>query len=288
MSSADRPRQRRMRVRVRRIVKDVMIYSTLVLAGAIAVFPVLWGVVTSLKTDRAIAEFPPQWIPDPATMEHYRQVMGSMGSYVLNTGLVAGLTILATIAVAAHGAYAAARADFPLKRFLLFVILATMMIPGVAVLVPLYVVASHLGLFNTYSVLVIIYSAWLIPMVLWLLRGFFETLPRELEDAAIIDGCSRLGVLYRISGPLVLPGISASAIVVFIFVWNEFILALSMTTSEDLRMVTVGVYYYITAYGIEWGKLMAAVCIALLPVLVVFLVLQKGFIQGMTSGATRG
>ena len=286
MSSPKRPR--RWRSRVRRIAGDTMVYSILVLAGAIAVFPVLWGVVTSLKTDRAIAAFPPRWIPDPATLEHYRQVAGAMGGYVLNTGLVAGLTILATIAVAAHGAYAAARADFPLKRFLLFVILATMMIPGVAVLVPLYVVASHLGLFNTWAVLVIIYSAWLIPMVLWLLRGFFESLPRELEDAAIIDGCSRLGVLYRISGPLVLPGLSASAIVVFIFVWNEFILALSMTSSEELRMVTVGVYYYITAYGIEWGKLMAAVCLALLPVLLVFVVLQKGFIQGMTSGATRG
>ena len=286
MSSPSRPR--RWRARVRRIASDAMVYSILVLAGAIAVFPVLWGVVTSLKTDRAIAEFPPRWIPDPATLEHYRQVAGAMGGYVLNTGIVAGLTILATIAIAAHGAYAAARDDFPMKRFLLFVILSTMMIPGVAVLVPLYVVASHLGLFNTYSVLVIIYSAWLIPMVIWLLRGFFETLPRELEDAAIIDGCSRLGVLYRISGPLVLPGISASAIVVFIFVWNEFILALSMTTSEDLRMVTVGVYYYITAYGIEWGKLMAAVCLALLPVLFVFVVLQKGFVQGMTSGATRG
>lgn len=125
-------------------------------------------------------------------------------------------------------------------------------------------------------------------MALWFLRGFFETIPRDLEDAAIMDGCSRLGVLYRVAAPLVLPGFAAVSIVVFIFVWNEFIIALSMTTSESKRVVTVGVYYYITAYGIEWGKLMAAVSLALAPVLIGFFILQKGFIHGMTAGATRG
>ncbi len=274
--------------RIARVLKNITVYGTLLLACAVSLFPILWGLATSLKTDRAVALFPPQWLPDPATLDNYREVFPAIGGYMLNSALVAFVTIVLTLIVAAHGAYAAARGDFPFKRALLFIILATMMIPGVAILVPLYVVASKLNLFNTFTVLVVIYSTWMIPMALWLLRGFFETIPSDLEDAAIMDGCSRMGVFYRVSVPLVVPGFTAVAIVVFIFVWNEFILALSMTSSEEKRLVTVGIYYYITAYGIEWGKLMAAVCLALVPIIGGFLLLQKGFIQGMTAGSTRG
>lgn len=274
--------------RVIKVLKSIAVYGTLLLASVVSLFPILWGLSTSLKTDRAVALFPPQWIPDPVSLHNYREVLPAIGDYMLNSALVAFVTIAVTLVVAAHGAYAAARGDFPFKRALLFIILATMMIPGVAILVPLYVVASQLNLFNTFTVLVVIYSTWMIPMALWLLRGFFETIPRDLEDAAIMDGCSRMGTFYRISVPLVVPGFTAVAIVVFIFVWNEFILALSMTSSEEKRLVTVGIYYYITAYGIEWGKLMAAVCLALVPIVGGFLLLQKGFIQGMTAGSTRG
>lgn len=271
-----------------RLLKAVGSYGTLAVACFVAMFPIAWGILTSLKQERDISVFPPSLLPDPATLEHYEEVAAPIGRYMLNSGLVAGMTILITLIIAAHGAYAAARGDFPLKRPILFIILASMMIPGVAVLIPLYWVTSRLDLFNTYTVLILIYTAWMVPMALWFLRGFFETIPRDLEDAAIMDGCSRLGVLYRVAAPLVLPGFAAVSIVVFIFVWNEFIIALSMTTSEPKRVVTVGVYYYITAYGIEWGKLMAAVSLALAPVLIGFFILQKGFIHGMTAGATRG
>jgi multiple sugar transport system permease protein len=274
--------------RVIQWVKNLVVYGILAVACFVSLFPIIWGFTTSLKTERAVSAFPPQWIPDPATLENYREVAASIGRYMLNSGFVALATIFLTLIVAAHGAYAAARDDFPFKRFLLFLILATMMIPGVAILIPLYMVASKLGLFNTFSVIIIIYSTWMIPMALWLLRSFFETIPQDLEDAAIMDGCSPVGAFYRISVPLVIPGFTAVAIVVFIFVWNEFILALSMTSSEEKRLVTVGIYYYITAYGIEWGKLMAAVSLALVPIIGGFLLLQKGFIQGMTAGATRG
>lgn len=270
------------------MLRAALTYGLLLLASAVSLFPLLWALATSFKTTPNIASFPPQWVPDPVTLEHYRLVAEPMGRYIGNSLAVAALTILVTLLVASHGAYAAARSEFPWKRTILFLILATMMIPGIAVLIPLYIVAARLGLFDTYSVLVIIYGAWMIPMALWLLRGFFETLPRELEEAALMDGCSRLGTLYRIAMPLVLPGLSAVAIVVFIYVWNEFIIALSMTNAEHLRMVTVGVYYYITAYGIEWGKLTAAVCLALLPIISLFLILQRGFIRGLTSGATKG
>lgn len=271
-----------------RLLKATAAYAALAVAAFISIFPIVWAVLTSLKRERDVSVFPPTLLPDPVTLEHYREVAEPIGRYMLNSALIAGITIAATLVIAAHGAYAAARGDFPFKRPILVIILASMMIPGVAVLIPLYWMASWLGLFNTYTVLIVIYTAWMVPMALWFLRGFFETVPRDLEDAAIMDGCSRLGVLYRVAAPLVLPGFSAVAIVIFIFVWNEFIIALSMTTSEAKRVVTVGVYYYITAYGIEWGKLMAAVSLALAPVLIGFFILQRGFIRGMTAGATRG
>lgn len=273
---------------IRESCRAVGVYGTLSLAAVISLFPIMWAVATSFKTTRNVSRFPPQWIPDPATLKHYGEVAAPMAGYIVNSLMVAGLTIVVTLVIAAHGGYAAARFNFPLKRFILFFVLSTMMIPGIAVLIPLYIVAANLNLFNTYTVLVIIYSAWQVPMALWLLRGFFESVPAEVEEAGLMDGCSRLGTFYRITLPLVTPGVAAVAIVVFIFVWNEFILALSMTTSADLRLVTVGVYYYITAYGIEWGKLMAAVSLGLLPILAVFLLLQRGFIHGLTSGAIKG
>lgn len=271
-----------------RIAKKAAIHLVLLIATVFALFPIVWGILTSFKTERDIYAYPPKWAPEAFTLHNYEEVYGSILRYMMNSGFVAFVTIVVTILIAMHGAYGAARRDFPGKRPILFIILSSMMIPGVAVLIPLYWVASRLNLFNTYLVLILIYTAWMVPMAMWFLKGFFETVPRDLEDAATMDGCSRLGILYRIIAPLIIPGFTAVAIVVFIFVWNEFIIALSMTTSESKRMVTVGIYYYITAYGIEWGKLLAAVALALLPIVIGFFVLQKGFIRGMTSGAIKG
>lgn len=271
-----------------RWLKTAAIHLTLIGATVFALFPIAWGVLTSFKAEQDIYVYPPEWLPDPFVVHNYEEVASSILKYMGNSAIIAFLTILMTLVIAMHGAYGAARRDFPGKSAILFVILSSMMIPGVAVLIPLYWVASKLELFNTYTVLVLIYTAWMVPMAMWFLKGFFETVPRELEDAAAMDGCSRLGLLYRIVAPLILPGFSAVAIVVFIFVWNEFIIALSMTTSESKRVATVGIYYYITAYGIEWGKLMAAVTIALIPIVAGFFVLQKGFVRGMTSGAIKG
>ena len=280
-----RPRTKR---RIAKTFKSIFIYAVLIVAVIGAIFPVLWAVSTSLKVPTNIATFPPQWIPNPITLAHYDLTLPSMARYIINNVIVAAGTIVLTLLIASHGGYAAARSDFPLKNTLLFIILSTMMIPGIAVLIPLYMVASKLNLLDTHSVLIIIFSAWQIPLVLWLLKGFFETIPVELEEAAMIDGCSQLGAMYRISMPLIRPGLAAAAIVVFVYVWNEFIIALTLTTSDKARMITVGLYYYLTAYGIEWGKLMSAVVLALIPVMVLFLILQRQFIQGLVAGARKG
>lgn len=276
--------------RGRTVLERLVTYGVLSAAAGVSLFPIAWGVVTSLKGAGEVIAYPPRWLPSPPTLEHYRDIFGgsNMGRYFLNSLWVSALTIALTLVVGAHGGYAAARAAFRGKNSVLFVILATMMIPGIAVLVPLYMLAARLDLLDTYTVLILVYSAWQVPTVLWFMRGFFEVIPPELEEAALVDGCSRLQALYRVVLPVTQPGLAASAVIVFVYVWNEFIIALTMSSTDAMRLVPVGLYFYISQFGVEWGKLMAAVTVAIVPVIGLFVVLQRRFIQGLTSGAIKG
>ncbi len=261
------------------------------LAGAMvfAVLPIAWGLSTALKESGAAEAFPPRWIPWPPTLDNFRQVLvgSSLGRYLANSTVVAGLTILATLAVAVHGGYAAARFRFPGKHQILFLILATAMIPGICILVPVYLLATYAGLHNTYIALVLVYAAWQVPTAIWIMRGFFETIPPELEEAALIDGCSRLMAFYRIILPLTQPGMAAVGILVFVYVWNDFLIAYVLTISDEMRLIQSGLYLYVTAFGVEWSKLMAAAILALIPPAATFVALQSKFIQGLTKGALK-
>jgi len=278
------------RTKLSKRLEQIGVYGTLIAASLFAIFPIVWAVLTSLKQEASIFLYPPRWIPDPVTLENYAHVFYSshMPRYFLNSLFVVLMTILLSLTLSSHGGYAAARFAFKGKNALLFMILLTVMIPGIVVLIPLYMLATQVGLLDTYWALIFVYTAWQIPTVLWFMRGFFETIPQELEEAALIDGCSRLQAFYRIIWPLTRPGLAAAAIIVFVNVWNEFIIALTLTTSDAKRLVPIGLYYYIGAYGIEWGKLMAAVCMALIPVIVLFIFLQRSFIRGLSSGAIKG
>jgi ABC-type glycerol-3-phosphate transport system permease component len=267
----------------------VVVWTVLVVAMAFALAPILWGVSTALKESGAAASFPPRWLPRPMTLDNFSQVLSgsNLKRYLWNSAIVAVLTILATLAVAVHAGYAAARFRFAGKGQLLFLILATAMIPGICILVPVYLLVVRLNLHNTYLALVLVYTAWQVPTAVWIMRGFFETIQSELEDAALIDGCSRLAAFYRVILPLTQPGMAAVGILVFVDVWNDFLLAYVLTISDDMRLVQSGLYLYITAYGIEWSKLMAVSILVLLPPAVTFVALQSRFIQGLTTGAIK-
>ncbi len=254
----------------------------------VAGFPLFWTLTTSLKPTEDIASFPPRVLPERITAEHYVDVAtgSEMPEYFLNSIIVTGATIGLTLVLAAPAGYAAARYRFRGKNVLLFVLLSTVMIPGTVILVPLYVLASRLALLDTYLILVLVYTAWRVPMVLWIMKSFFEGIPMEMEEAALVDGCSRLQAMWRIALPLSWPGLSASAILILVYVWTEFILALTLTSK--LRTVTVGLYYYMTGFGIDWGRLTACVILALVPVLLAFFFFQRRFLQGLTAGALKG
>ena len=277
-------------MRRRRYAFRIVQHVVLIAASVLAMVPIFWGLVTSLKEDAKVFSYPPEWIPNPITFEHYHTVLfdSNLPRFFFNSAFVALVTIVVTVAVAAHAAYAAARLKYRGKAPLLFIVLATSMIPGISILTPLYLIAVKTGLHDTYVALILVYSAWQIPTAIWLLRGFIESVPAELEEAAMIDGCSRLQAFYRIVVPALQPGLAAAAIIVFVSVWNDFLICSALTISENMRLVQVGLFRYIADVGVEWGRFLAYGMLALLPILVMFVTLQKRFISGLTMGAVKG
>lgn len=272
------------------LLKSVLSYTLLIFASIFALGPIYWAINTSLKTQSAAITYPPKWFPQPVVFEHYAWVFQdpTMPRYFLNSILLALGTILVVAFVSIHAAYAAARFSFSGKNGLLFLLLATIMIPGIVTLIPLYLITIKLGLHNTFIALILVYASWQTPTAIWLLRGFFESIPKELEESAMIDGCSRIGAFYRVILPLAQPGLAAAAIINFVYVWNEFIIALNLTSSDKIRPVTVGLKFLVGESGILWGKITAASVLALIPIIVLFIFLQQRFIQGLTAGAVKG
>ncbi len=275
--------------RARKVIRLVALYGISVGASAFALVPVVWALVTSLKKAEAALAYPPRWFPWPPTFQNFHDVLfgSNMPRYFLNSGITVGGTILLSLLVGSLAGYAASRYRFPGKNSLMMLLLVTIMIPGIVTLVPVYLLVVKVGLLNTYAALILTYSAWQVPTVTWLMRGFFDTVPKEMEESALIDGCTPLSAFYRIAVPLMQPGLAATALIVFVWVWNEFLIGLTLTASDNMRLVPVGLYTYVSAFGIEWTRLMAAVCLALLPVVAVFLFLQRRFIQGLTSGGVK-
>ncbi|HMN13219.1 MAG TPA: carbohydrate ABC transporter permease [Bellilinea sp.] len=270
-------------------VVDAFTYIALIIAALFAILPLLWGLSTSLKPEALVISATPKWIPPRMTLENYELVFDSSVPRALLNSIIVSLTAVAlTLFAAVPAGYGAARYRFKARNPLLFYILATSMIPGIAVLVPLYVIAIRLGLHNTFLVVILIYSAWQAPAAVWISKGFFETIPKDIEDAARVDGCSSLRLMLQIMLPIVQPGLAAAAMIAFVYIWNDFLIATTFITDSDLRLINVALYQYLSQYGIVWGQLMAAVILTLLPVVVMFVLLERRFIEGLTLGATKG
>ncbi|MBN9607446.1 MAG: carbohydrate ABC transporter permease [Actinomycetales bacterium] len=282
-SRAASPRRRRRRG------TNPLIYVALVAASLFAIIPLLWGLSTSFKSE-SVTLSDSGWIPAQFTLENYRLVLfeSQIPVYLGNTLLVAGLTVISTILVAIFGAYAAARFRFRGRATSMFLILMTSMIPGIAILVPLYFLAVSLGLYDTYGVMVIIYTAWQIPTVIWMLKGFFESIPDSIEEAGRVDGASHFRVMVQLIFPLALPGIAAAGVISFIYVWNDFLIASTMISSDEKRLVAVGLYNYLSQYGIVWGQLTAAVVVTVIPIILVFILMERRIVAGLSAGATKG
>lgn len=267
-----------------------LIYSVIAVYLFITLAPLLWVLSTSFKPNQEAISFPPKFLPDKPTWENYIFVLTDpkLSLSLLNSLLVSvGSTVL-SVTVSALAGFAFARYHFKGKNLIMSIILGLFMIPVVINIIPLYIMLANIGLLNSLGALVMTFQILIIPLNIFLLKNYFESLPKELEEAAIIDGCSRLGSLVRITIPLSLPGFLIAAILSFRFSWNEFVLPVVLSNKPDSMIFQVALYQFISLYRIDWGYLTAGINIALIPVVVLMLIFQKRMIKGLTLGALKG
>lgn len=265
-------------------------YGAVLLACAFAMLPVLWGLSTSFKSTQEAHAFPPTWIPASPTVANWSYAVfdARFMRYVANTIIVVAGAMVLSLALALLAAWATVRFRFRGREGLLLLMWSTIMVPGIAIVVPLYTIAVEAGIYDTLLAPGLVFAAWLVPTLVWLLRGFIAAVPAELEESAQIDGCSPLGAFLRVTLPLLWPGLVAGAILVFVMIWNDFLIGYSLTLSDENRLVQVGIYAFLTETGVEYGPLCAAAIASIVPIVVLYALLQRFFIQGLTGGAVKG
>ena len=254
--------------------------------------PVYWMLTISLKNEVDQFAVPPLWFSFSPTLVHYRDAFltRSFGQYLITSAIVSVSSTICALLIGTLAAYALARFRMPrrLDRKLALWILSTRMFPPIVTAVPLFLMMRDLGLLNTRLALIILYTGFNLPFVVWMMRGFFLEIPRELEDAAMMDGDSRMGALRRVLLPLVAPGLAATAVFCLIISWNEFLFALVMTQTDEAMTLPVGIAGRVTQYEIKWGVMSAAGIVAMLPILVFALAVQKYLVRGLSLGAVKG
>ena len=261
---------------------------------AFTALPMLWMVSTSIKTEFAAIQQPPTWIPAEPTLNQYTTLLSPTSptgqqflGYIRNSVIVSTATTILGLIVAVPAAYAFARFNFPGRDALFFSVLIRNMFPVVVFLIPLFILMKNLRLIDTYFSLILTYLTFGLPLSIWLLKGFYDNIPPELERAARIDGATRFEAFWKIILPLSAPGLVATAIYAFIQGWNEYVYARTFINSEQRMTMPVGLERFFTEYASNWPGLMAASFIMSVPVVVLFLVLQRHFVRALTEGAVK-
>lgn len=272
------------------VLKRVLLYAAAALVVVIALFPFYWAFKTSV-TSRAEMYTPTlQYWPSQPTLSNYRELIRTTPffRYFLNSVIVSVSSTIITTLVAILAGYSLSRVRLKNSKYILYTFLVTQMVPPVIIIIPIYLILRGIGLLNTRLALILVSTTLGIPFCVWMLKGFFDSIPKELEEAAAIDGCRRFEILYRIIVPLSVPGILATALYVFIIAWNELIMAVMLTTSQGLFTLPVGLENLMGEYVVAWGPISAGGVITSLPIVVIFIFLQKYLVQGLTAGAVKG
>jgi ABC-type glycerol-3-phosphate transport system permease component len=278
MASASRPARSR-----------VLVYLLLVVFTAYSLFPLLWALVTSLKRPEDAVQYPPQWLPNPLTFQNYVDVLTRtpVPYQILNTALTASLAALTVVATSSLAGYGFSRFNFRGKDFLMIGLLGCVMVSGATKVLPLYLMLHKIGLLNSLFGLGIVYAVEFLPISVWLMKSYLDTIPIELDEAASVDGSSRLRTFVSVVFPLSMPGVVAVALITFVRSAQEFIYAATFLTETGVKTSPVGLYMFFTELGVEWSHLTAASLVVVFPIVLVFLVLQKWFVSGLTMGAVR-
>lgn len=277
--------------RTPRIVgKYLLVHGLGLLFVLFSTLPLLWGISTALKVPSEVYSFPPTWIPKTLTFENFLAVFQNKNLIraFFNTLIIASGTTLAALVVGVLGGYGFARYRFPGRDTLLWSVLFTKLFPRVVVIVPFFVTLRNLQLMNTYQGLILVYLMVTFPVAIWLLKGFFDKIPAEIEEAAVIDGCSLPRLLWHVIIPMSRPALIAVAMYSFILAWNEFLFALVFTNGLERRPLSIALAFFIDENGIRWGELMAASVVMSLPAVIVFTLAQKLLVRGLGEGAVKG
>jgi multiple sugar transport system permease protein len=259
------------------------------LAAAFSLVPFVLFVSSAFKTQTQVTAIPPQWWP-AFSLKFFRSALKNYGimHYLLNSVIVAGSTTLITISLGSLGGYALARLTKKWAHFILMGILACAMFPQIAIAGPIWRFLQLMGWLNTYQGLVLPYVALTLPLAIWILTLFFQEIPRELEAAGLVDGCSRFGALIRVVLPISTPGLFTASILCFIYAWNEFFLALLIMTDPTKQTMPVGIALFQGEYTIPWGEIAAASLITTAPLVIMVLLFQRRIVTGLSAGAIKG
>lgn len=288
LTSAGRPRRRRRTNRGRRSALGR--YLALTLGAAVMVMPFVYMLSTSFKTQTYVLTIPPQFVPHPATVENYRHVWATQGfaRYFANSLVVAVASTLLSLLLSSTMAYAFARFRFWGREVLFKLLLLGLMVPAMMLIIPQFVLAKHLALIDSLTGLVVFYAGSTLSLNTFLLRGFFQAIPAELEEAMEVDGAGAVSRYWRLILPLSRPVLATCTIFTFLASWDEFSWALTTITSPEKRTLPIAIALFQGQNSTLWGLVFAASIIAVLPVVAIFLIFQRHFVQGLTSGAVKG
>lgn len=252
--------------------------------------PLVWIALTSLKTGAELQQFPVQYLPAHPAWGNYARVFSEQpfGRFFLNSVIVSGVSTVLCVVIAALAAYALARLKLRGRGLYTTLVVVFSMFPVISLVVPLFKIMRGVNLLNSYPALILPYTALSLPVAILVLIAFFAGIPRDLEAAAMIDGCSRLEALWRVVVPLSAPGIVTAALLVFVNSWNEYLLALSFNTSREMRTIPVGVTFFQGEFAFPWPLISAAIVIAVVPLVLLIVIFQKRFVTGLTAGGVKG
>ena len=280
----------RISLRQKKLLRNAFLHIFLIVATFFILFPFFWMLRTSFTPEREMFVVPLHYLPTNPTLNHYIQLpqVSPVFRLFLNSSIVAISTAIIALLIAIFAGYGFTRLRFRGTDQLLLLILVANMIPTCLLVIPYYILQRDLHIINTYQGLIIAYVAYTLPFATWMLTGYFRSIPRDLEDAAFTDGCTRIEALFKVVLPLAAPGIIAAAIFAFITGWTEFLLAYTLMSGEHMQTATGGLALMITRFSIEWGLVSAMSVLIVIPVLVLFAFLQKYLVVGLTRGAVKG
>jgi len=277
------------RTRNRHLGAKIAVLAGLCVGAAFAGLPVVWMLSTSLKDNGEVFAVPPRLITENLSFDAYRKILGDATElrFFLNSYLVALSVTALTLFVAILAAFGFSRYQFPLKRSINAVIVSVQAVPPITLVIPYFGLVVALGLYNTYPGLILTHLVFTLPYAIIMMTAYFNTLPRELDESVKVDGASSWTALWRILVPISVPGMVAVGVYTFMISWNEYLFALTLTRTDDMRTVPIGIQLLMGQHSYEWNQMMAMSILGSIPVLVLFLLFQRRFIGGLTSGAVK-